>query len=380
MDLLVRLLLVLVAIVLAIALLGFVVALLSWIGIWLFQNLDLAFRFHRALHPVLAWALIGFLVGAAAGFVKRSRIYGMERHRHAVWVVLVVVVLASRLGSHALALDAIPTTAYAPPRADPPLPPRPAAARPAVVTSPSTTTSSIMPSPSMTTSSVKQNESDPVGPALAAARAKMASGDLRGALLDCEEALKRDPRRMEARVLRQRVLALRDEAVEEHLRLARLKWAAEGHQAAIAECDRALELDPASQKVRDLKRSITRSQDVLSGRGGETGAENHARLSVRAYNCDDGCRVYLNGRVVVQVGLGEDSGQVEVTHSLERGTNTLAFEVINERGAISYGFEAWKGEQLAFSRICGQVLAIGCNANRDYPRGSQWVESFSVVQ
>jgi hypothetical protein len=91
--------------------------------------------------------------------------------------------------------------------------------------------------------------------------------------------------------------------------------------------------------------------------------------TVRVYNSDDTGRVLLNGQVLFEMGLGQDSGPVDITSRLAAGTNEVVFELVNQHGAISYGFEVRQGEAIVFQETCGLVLRVGCEDDRRYPAG-----------
>jgi hypothetical protein len=92
-------------------------------------------------------------------------------------------------------------------------------------------------------------------------------------------------------------------------------------------------------------------------------------VSVRLFNNDDIGRVFVSGSLLRQVGLGEDTGLVDVSARLTPGVNEIAFELENAHGAISYGFEVYVGEALAFRETCGVVFRGGCESDQRFPPG-----------
>lgn len=93
-------------------------------------------------------------------------------------------------------------------------------------------------------------------------------------------------------------------------------------------------------------------------------------LSVRIFNCDDHCRVWLNGRLLAEVGLAQDSGRIDLGGRLAgAGSNVIAFDVANAQGGISYGFEVRAGEAIVFQRLCGVAARLGCEDDRTFPPG-----------
>jgi hypothetical protein len=54
---------------------------------------------------------------------------------------------------------------------------------------------------------------------------------------------------------------------------------------------------------------------------------------------------------------------------LSSGQNELVFELINDHGAISYGFEVRVGDAIVFQETCGLVLRVGCEDDRKFPPG-----------
>jgi hypothetical protein len=91
--------------------------------------------------------------------------------------------------------------------------------------------------------------------------------------------------------------------------------------------------------------------------------------TIRLFNCDDSCRAYLNGALVSEVGLGQDSGLFDITNRLVDGPNEIVFELINARGGIAYGFQVRRGEAIVFQEACGIALRAGCEDDRRFPPG-----------
>jgi hypothetical protein len=91
--------------------------------------------------------------------------------------------------------------------------------------------------------------------------------------------------------------------------------------------------------------------------------------SVRVFNADDVGRVSLNGQVLFEVGLGQDSGAVDITSRLSGGANEVVFELINNSGGISYGFEVRQGGAIVFQETCGLAFRAGCEDDRKFPPG-----------
>jgi hypothetical protein len=87
------------------------------------------------------------------------------------------------------------------------------------------------------------------------------------------------------------------------------------------------------------------------------------------YNSDDVGRVSLNGQLLFEVGMGQDSGAVDVTSRLSSGANEIVFELFNASGAIAYGFEVRQGSAIVFQETCGLVFRAGCEEDRKYPSG-----------
>ena len=92
-------------------------------------------------------------------------------------------------------------------------------------------------------------------------------------------------------------------------------------------------------------------------------------VSVRLFNNDDIGRAFVDGSLLRQVGLGEDTGLVDVSARLVPGSNEIAFELENAHGAISYGFEVYEGETVVFREMCGVVFRGGCESDQRFPPG-----------
>ena len=92
-------------------------------------------------------------------------------------------------------------------------------------------------------------------------------------------------------------------------------------------------------------------------------------VSVRLFNNDDVGRAFVSGSLVRQVGLGEDTGLLDVSAQLMPGVNEIAFELENAHGAISYGFEVYVGAAVVFRETCGVVFQGGCESDQRFPAG-----------
>lgn len=92
-------------------------------------------------------------------------------------------------------------------------------------------------------------------------------------------------------------------------------------------------------------------------------------VSVRLFNNDDVGRVFLDGQLFRQVGLGEDTGLMDVSSRLTPGRNEISFELENAHGAISYGFEVYLGDAVVFRETCGVVFRGGCESDQRFPVG-----------
>jgi hypothetical protein len=218
-------------------------------------------------------------------------------------------------------------------------------------------------------------------------------GDLQGAVVRLEEArralaVRGAPRRQRARVHLYLAMA--------HLGLGAEEQARE-HMRAVWRYQPGLVLDPAEYAPlvialhRDTRPPAERNPlptllglgaaasvtgvAVVGGGGGSaapppaTPGPPLGPPSLRLFNCDDDCYAYVNGAAVRHVGLGADSGPVDVRPFLRDGPNEIAFELVNLRAGIAYGFELRLGGRLVFQETCGVVFRTGCENDRRYPPG-----------
>jgi hypothetical protein len=103
------------------------------------------------------------------------------------------------------------------------------------------------------------------------------------------------------------------------------------------------------------------------------------RYTVRVFNCDDGGRALVNGGLVTETGFGDDSGWIDITERLDSRDNSIKFQVINNVGAITYGFQVRKNGSIIFERECGTHHRYGCEDNRqDFPIGIAREFDFNV--
>ena len=109
---------------------------------------------------------------------------------------------------------------------------------------------------------------------------------------------------------------------------------------------------------------------VFGSQASEGSSLKAGRYFIRVSHCDDGCRAYINGTLVVNVGFDEDSNWLDITKDLVRAKNEVKFEVVNKTGAITYDFQIRKDDEIVYSRVCGKVKIVGCEENRAFRVGS----------
>jgi hypothetical protein len=88
--------------------------------------------------------------------------------------------------------------------------------------------------------------------------------------------------------------------------------------------------------------------------------------SIRLFNCDDRCRALVDDKVILETEFGQDSGWLTDPNAQ---SGKLRFQVINNQGAITYGFQVRKGENIVFEKICGKSSVVGCENDRGFPAG-----------
>ena len=93
------------------------------------------------------------------------------------------------------------------------------------------------------------------------------------------------------------------------------------------------------------------------------------RWSLRLFNCDDACRAFINGGFVREIGLGGDTGNLDISRELRAGPNEIAFELVNAHGGIAYGFQVLRDDSIVYQEICGLVFRVGCQDDQRFPPG-----------
>ncbi len=101
--------------------------------------------------------------------------------------------------------------------------------------------------------------------------------------------------------------------------------------------------------------------------------------SIRLFNCDDGCRAYVNGQLVDETRFGEDISS-DFIGWLQEGRNQIRFAVINDSGGIAYGIQVTKNGSVLFEKICGRAGQVGCENNRVFPRGVVREFTYTIVK
>jgi len=108
-----------------------------------------------------------------------------------------------------------------------------------------------------------------------------------------------------------------------------------------------------------------------TGQAGRAAAEPaNDRYFIRVSACDDGCRAFVNGVQVVDIGFNDDSNWLDVTADLTKKKNELKFQVVNKTGAITYRFLVRKNNEIVFDQACGTIAQVGCEDNRAFKIGT----------
>jgi hypothetical protein len=101
------------------------------------------------------------------------------------------------------------------------------------------------------------------------------------------------------------------------------------------------------------------------------------KYSIRLFNCDDGCRALIGDKVILETGFGQDSGWLTDPGAQ---SGKLRFQVINQQGAITYGFQVRKGQKIVFEEICGTSRVRGCENDRDFSAGMVREFTYELVK
>ena len=127
---------------------------------------------------------------------------------------------------------------------------------------------------------------------------------------------------------------------------------------------------------------VARSEQIVSNqtRSNRLICKRLPRYTVRLFYCDDGCRLLVNGGIVSTSGFGQDTGPADIGRWLHQGPNQLLLQVINQTGAITYGFQIMRDNNIVFQQVCGQVYVTGCGNNRIMPSGVARQFSFVISE
>jgi hypothetical protein len=110
-----------------------------------------------------------------------------------------------------------------------------------------------------------------------------------------------------------------------------------------------------------------------------TAFAQRATYWVRVFNCDDGCRAYVDGRIVADIGFAQDTGWIDISNRLGSGAAKLKVQVINNAGGIAYGIQVRVNTTLVVNQVCGRAGAIGCDNNAVLPAGVAREFSYTIL-
>lgn len=105
------------------------------------------------------------------------------------------------------------------------------------------------------------------------------------------------------------------------------------------------------------------------------GPSRQPHYFIHLFNCADGCRAEIGDvtvsnewdfGVLARTEFGEDSGWIDFTDTLETGRNQIKLLVFNTKGAVAYGFQIRKDDNLVFEQVCGRAGSLGCENNRRF--------------
>lgn len=96
-------------------------------------------------------------------------------------------------------------------------------------------------------------------------------------------------------------------------------------------------------------------------------------------NIDDHGTVMVNGTVLFEAMLGQDTGRVEINSALQPGLNTILFTLENTAGVYAYGFDVYHNGRLHLRARCGLVGSFGCN-DGDETVGTVFEQDFWIRQ
>lgn len=91
---------------------------------------------------------------------------------------------------------------------------------------------------------------------------------------------------------------------------------------------------------------------------------------IRGYQADDTETIWVNKNLVVSVGVGDDSGHVNVNPYLLNGLNNFTFMVYNGPLYYSWAFELKKNSEIIFNSTDGN--------HNDTSKESQYVYNNTI--
>jgi hypothetical protein len=109
-----------------------------------------------------------------------------------------------------------------------------------------------------------------------------------------------------------------------------------------------------------------------------TQAAASAKWFIRIYNVDDHGAAYVNGKQVVKIDFGADSGWIDVTSSFSAPTTSVRFTMANDLQGYAWGFAVKRNDKIVWQDVQGEVNVEGAN-NNDFTRENQIVYDHTFV-
>jgi hypothetical protein len=109
----------------------------------------------------------------------------------------------------------------------------------------------------------------------------------------------------------------------------------------------------------------------------EGSRKTRENYELKLFNVDDYAVAYVNGSRVDRCIYGQNC-DISLDRYLNKGSNTIKIEYINDRGGMTWGYALFKGDKEVSRESCGIMGVQGCNGMNNVPQGIHKIVEITI--